>query len=115
MDEVVYCGVLLGSDTSLWVRGRRVEAFCSLLAAGIGLVNDESDSISLDGGMVVSDPSALGHPISGARILALLFGAGEFGAGTLGQRVVDLVISVHRTEGQHRSAKVPQIECPWFY
>ena len=112
MDEAVYRRVLLGSDTSLRGRDRRVEARCSLLATGIEVVSDESDSNSLDGGMAVPDPSALGHPIPGARVLALVFGAGEFGARTLGQRMVDLVISVHRTDGQHRSAKVPQIECP---
>ena len=115
MDEAVCWRVLLGSDTSLWVRGRRVEARCSLLATGVGLVSDESGSNSLDGGMAVFDPSALGHPIPGARILAFLFGAGEFGARTLGQRMVDLVIPVHRAEGQHRSANVPRVEYPWFY
>ena len=90
LDEIAYCGLLLGSDTSLWFGACGVEARCSLHPASIGLVSDEGASDSLDGCMAVSDSTASGCPIPGARLLALLSGAGESAARTLRQRLMDV-------------------------
>lgn len=53
--------------------------------------------------MAVSDSAASGCPIPGIMLLALLYGAGESAARTLGQRLVDLVTLVHRVGGHNCS------------
>lgn len=89
-NEIACCGVLLGSDTSLWCGDGRVEARCSFYPASIELVRDGGTGDGLDGGMAVSDSAASGPSIPRVVILAPLSGAGEFAAGTLRRRLVDL-------------------------
>lgn len=95
LDANAHCRVLLGSITSLCLRGLGVEVRCSLHPASNGLVGDEGIGISLDGCMVVPDSAASGGSIPRAMVLALLYSAGESVKRTLRQRLVDLVTSVH--------------------
>ena len=96
LHEIACCGVLLGSDSSLWYRARAIEACQSLRPASVGMVSDEGTSDSLDSLMAVSDSTAPDRPLPRVGVLALLSGAGESAARTCRQRLVDLVTSVDR-------------------
>ena len=82
LHEIACCGVLLGSDTSLWYRARSVEACRSLRPASVGMVGDEGIGDSLDGLLAVSDFTAPDCPLPRVGVLALLSGAGESAART---------------------------------
>ena len=100
LDEIACCGILLVSDTSLWYRGRGVNARCSLHSASVRLVGDEGTGDNLDGCMVVSHSTTSDCAIPGVVVLAPLPSARESSTRTLRQRLVDLVISVDRA-GHH--------------
>ena len=83
LDKVVCWGVLLGPNSCVWYRARRIETCYSLHPTSVELVSDESASDSLDSCMAVFDFTAFGYRISRAEVLAHLSGAGESAARTL--------------------------------
>ena len=89
--EIACCGVLLGSDTGFWYRGRSVEARCSLHPAFIRLASDKGANINLDGDMVVSDSTTSDCSIPGTMVLALLSGADKPSERALRRKLVGLV------------------------